>query len=239
MKHVLIVGAPRSGTSLLTWLLGSQDGIALSSEVNGKAWYRVVGHDVVGVKLCVPEQIQLRPQTPVRRNLKRIEKHLSRPLHRVFGPPFHRPHTPAKMSIEDFLEFENPHVICVVRDPHEVVGSIMKRGDEPRWAAQRMYKSAIDIIYSVWNENPDRVSLVDFDKLVERPAAIVGNLCRSIGVDFDEERLSGYTKNYSRSSVDSKKGGGRCVESKLDHPVFRKNPDVSEKYRVLINHCDG
>ncbi len=234
MQHLLIVGSPRSGTSLLTWLLGSQDGIAISSEVKGKAWYRVVGHETVGVKLCVPEQIRLQPQSRLTRNFKRLEKNLFRPLHAVFGPPFHRPHLPGKMSITDFMEFEDPLVVGVFRDPHEVTESIMSRGKQPKWVAHATYADAIESIHGAWSENRDRVQLVDFDQLIADPETVVQSLCQSLGVPFDRERLSGYTKNYRRGDIDVNKKGGRSHASRLDHAVFRKRPDVAARYSELI-----
>ncbi len=228
------MGSPRSGTSLLTWLLGSQDQIAVSSEVKRKAWFRVVGHEVVGVKLCTPEQIRLNRQPKFVRLLKRVEKNLFRPLHRVFGPPFHRPHAPGKMAVADFMRFDNPFAICVLRDPHEVVNSIMERGKQPEWAAHRIYESSIKTLYATWIRYPEHVYLIDFDRLVATPEKVVEGICSWIGIEFDPERVSGYTKNYGRDRI--RRVG---IEERLDHPVFRKNPNLAEKYRELIENGVG
>jgi hypothetical protein len=234
MQHLLIIGAQRSGTSLLTWLLGSQDGVALSTEVRNRAWRRVVGHEVIGVKLLVPGQIQLRRQSHSRRAFKRIEKHLLRPVHNVVGAYVRTPALPGRMSIEDFLELESPFVIPILRDPHEVIASNHDRGEQPLWECRRQFRHAVETIHALWKSHPGRVHLVDFELLVRDPETVVRQCCESLQQPFDPARISGYTKNYGRDRIDSEKAPSRPLPERLEHPVFDGRAQLRAQYDELL-----
>lgn len=234
MQHLLIVGAQRSGTSLLTWLLGAQDGIAVSTEVRSRAWRRVVGHEVVGVKLCIPGQIQLRRQPPPVRALKRLEKHLLRPLHDRVGAWVRTPAVPARMSIMDFLTLESPLIVPILRDPQEVIASNHHRGRQPLWECRRQFREAVQTIYTVWKSYPGTVLPVDFESLVREPEQVVRSCCAQMQQPFDPTRISGYTKNYGRSDIEPNRAPRRSLAQRLDHPVFERWPRLREQYSELL-----
>lgn len=234
MQHLLIVGAQRSGTSLLTWLLGAQDGIAVSTEVRSGAWRRVVGHEAVGVKLCIPGQIQLRRQSRPARALRRLEKHLLRPVHDRVGAWVRTPAVPGRMSIMDFLELESPLVIPILRDPHEVIASNRSRGRQPLWECRRQFRQAVGTIHALWTSHPEQVLLVDFETLVRDPETIVRNCCERLQQPFDPTRITGYTKNYGRSRIDPQRAPRRALTERLDHTVFEDNTRLRAQYAELL-----
>ena len=58
--HLLLLGAPRSGTTLLATMISRHSEIAIMNEDRGWAMRRILGKAVVGNKRCVPNQIELK-----------------------------------------------------------------------------------------------------------------------------------------------------------------------------------
>lgn len=233
MLNLLIVGAPRSGTSLLCALLAQQDGIALVHEDMTLAWRRQVGHDVIGVKLCIPNQIVLGPLRGSQRILLYSRARLYEILRKRVSSRVRKPIMPGKMTIRDFQEFENWKIIATVRDPEEVITSIQSRGGQPLKEAFRRYRAATLTIHCVWSEQRDRVDLVDFDCLVRRPVEVIGDICDRLGVIFDEGRIDGNTPNYRQSVIDSRRSKQRDFEDRLRHGVFDGDWELTQAFREL------
>lgn len=235
MRHLLIIGSQRSGTSLLATLLGSQNDIAVSSEVKTRAWRHVLSHHVVGVKLCVPEQIMLNQPGRFARIGRRIAKNTLRPLHKHIGPRVRLPGRElSSVSIMEFFQLEKPLIVGVLRDPHEVVHSIQVRGEQPYREALRQYRSAVDSIYAAWRFDPERVIPVDFDSLVHDPHRVVRLCCEALDQEFNPERVSGFTKNYKNAAFDKSKAGGRALTDRLRHPALDGDVSVRGKYAELL-----
>lgn len=101
--HVLILGAPRSGTSILASLVGAHPDIAMCSEDYSNAWTAIIGKPVVGNKLCVPRQLH-----PFIKNnyfikfIKRVGLGKFLPL--------------SEYAIRDYLNLPNLKILYIVRD---------------------------------------------------------------------------------------------------------------------------
>ncbi|HEX2228509.1 MAG TPA: sulfotransferase, partial [Candidatus Binatia bacterium] len=65
LRHLLILGAPRSGTTLLATMISRHTEIGILNEDRGWAMRRLLGKTVVGNKRCVPNQIELKKRHPL------------------------------------------------------------------------------------------------------------------------------------------------------------------------------
>jgi len=65
-RYFLVIDPPRSRTTLLAAMLGCHTEIGiLNEDVSGEWLRRILGKRVAGNKLCVPNQIQLKPKHPL------------------------------------------------------------------------------------------------------------------------------------------------------------------------------
>jgi hypothetical protein len=134
----------------------------------------------------------------------------------------------------EFLTLNEPLILGVLRDPHEVVHSIQVRGQQPYREALRQYRSSVKSIHAVWQSAPDRVIPVDFDSLVHDPHRVVRICCEALGQEFDPNRVNGFTKNYKSTAFDKSKAGGRELSERLRHPALNGDLSVLDKYCELL-----
>jgi len=57
--NLLVVGAPRSGTTLLAAMIGRHSEVAMLSEHLGFAVKDVISKPIAGNKLCIPNHIEI------------------------------------------------------------------------------------------------------------------------------------------------------------------------------------
>ena len=195
---VLITGAPRSGTTYLSSLLGGHSKVAILCE-NDCFWeYNVVGKPVVGNKLCVPNQIELN-----RRFNWRHRKRWHYLLAEILRPSrpcllFHRLLFP--LTIEDYLNI-GARVIFVVRKFDDNVESIFKRhvyGFRYKYSesyARQMVEDALRTKHQLIKHWPDRVHVVLYDRLSVIPHVELRNVCDFIGIPYEESILRGASYN--------------------------------------------
>lgn len=204
--HVLIIGVPRSGTSLLSSLLGAHPEIGLVCEDFGRSWLDIIGKRVVGNKLCVPRQIDLHKKNNV------IMK-----LFRRFGLLSLWPKS--MYSIDDYLELPNLKIIAIKRDDQSVTSSINKRGGiSYQFLFFKLKKSnikmrEIDFTLNYGNQIIDKLvnehsaKLINFTDLVNKTDDVLKELFQFVGVnahpDLDIVRIG--TK-WNWMYEESKKG---------------------------------
>src|SRR6185369_4750458 len=111
--YLLIVGAPRSGTTLLASMIGMHSDVAMLIEDRFFAIKRLTGKKVLANKLCIPHQMEMSKRSTFVK--KRIQK---------FG--FLKNYPTSKYNIEDYLKLEDIKIIGIIRDANDVVSSIMK-----------------------------------------------------------------------------------------------------------------
>jgi len=230
-RYLVILGSPRSGTTLLAAMLGRHPDLAVTNEDKTRAWHNVVGKPVVGVKLCVPNDIEwdARWRSAVRRRWRRVALYNRHNL----GLPGPRLKVKSIYSIGDLQTWPATQFVAILRDPHEAVASIRERGRHGEGEARFRWTRAVEAMHRLMQESPDQLAMVDFDRLVTAPEATMRGLCARLDVTFEPRVIGGETPHYHLSGIDPAKAGGRG-EARLDHPVFADTPGLRDKYRALV-----
>jgi len=233
MNHLLILGAPRSGTSLLSSLLAKHDDIAVLYEDYGDSISKIIAKKYAANKLCIPNQIQLSTRRHKIRSMFFnfiLRYQPFRSLLRNYRYPL------SYMSIEDYLQLEGIKIVAIVRDGNDVVSSIMKRGiNKDFHDASKWWVKAIETLYTVWENNKNNVFLVTFDDMVSDSECVVKKLAEFLDVKYQEEMLEGYkyTPVYTGSSgIDASKARKKKSDA-VDYKIKEKFPDAYNKYLKL------
>jgi len=114
-KHLLIVGLPRSGTSLLASLIGAHPKVSITNEDFTNNWLSNIGKPVLGNKLCVPRQLDWS-----RRNTSSVR------LLNKFGLLTLWPKS--RYAVVDYIKIPNFQIIGINRSPDQVYNSLKNRG---------------------------------------------------------------------------------------------------------------
>lgn len=226
--HLLILGAPRSGTTLLAAMLGNHPDVAILHEVDGPEELNVLGKKVIGNKLCVPYNIELeRRRNPVLGTVYGV-RYLGWVAHEL-GLPFHR------WSIRTYQRHDPGLVVfATVRDADAAIASSLRNTRFTRGAARRWWIRALEVVYALWRESPHAVEVVHFDRLVTEPRQVAGRLLDRLGLPFDDAVMQGYrhTPQYQgNSGIDASKASGRRGE---DISLIGRRPDLVRAYNELV-----
>lgn len=216
----LVIGAPRSGTTLLTSLLGAHGAIGALSESFGMEEHKIVGKQVVGNKLCVPNQIEL----DASRASQWLEKLAGVPGLRVFARP--------SRSLRRYVEARQTRVFAIIRDGNAVVRSIMKRGKQTEKEAIRRWARAVEIIGILNEDYPDRLQVIEFEQLVTNPNRVLRNACRFLDLPYDPRMMDGggYNPIYpGKSTINASKASAPAPAYGLEHFV----PEAVQTYHGL------
>jgi hypothetical protein len=181
--HVLLIGAPRSGTTLLGTMIGSHSDVGMVNEdVDIRALGRVLGRRLTGVKLCVPNQIRLEKKSYFGSQMLKKCGLISESPKSYF-------------SITEYLSNPNLKVIGIIRDGNDSVHSMMVRGKAKFKKAVRRWGEAIETIYTIKNRWPDRILVVSFENLVLDPSVTIHRVCDFLGLAFEDRMLEGHKLN--------------------------------------------
>jgi hypothetical protein len=194
-EHVLLIGAPRSGTTLLGTMIGSHSDVGMVNEdVDIRALGRVLGKRLTGVKLCVPNQIRLEKKS-------------------YFGSQFLKKcgfiaESPKSyFSITEYLLNPNLKVIGIIRDGNDSVHSMMVRGKAKFKKSARRWREAVETIYTINKRSPERILIVAFEDLVLDPRVTLLRACDFLGLAFEDRMLQGHKLNpyYPEARLDPDK----------------------------------
>lgn len=126
----LVIGAPRSGTTLCASMIGAHPDVGMLFEDIGHGGKEVLGTKIWGNKLCIPNQITLDPLPDDRSLWKRLEDGLRAVIGRPrmiprFSESYPVPHR--QYTIHTYVE-QGARIVAMLRDPDHVVDSIRRRG---------------------------------------------------------------------------------------------------------------
>ena len=220
-KLLLIVGAPRSGTTLLNAMIGCHSEVAMLNEDFGHAVFNLVSKPVVGNKLCIPNQIELKERgSYVRRQLQK--KNL-----RQFSPQ-------ADLSISDYLD-RGARIVATVRHPDKVVSSIMSRGKRSSKVATYRWVRAIQIVDELYEKHPDSVLILAYPFLVSEPETTMRRVCDFVGISYESGMLEGYahTPIYANQKIDSSKADELTLPVSTE--MQSEHSGAIEKYQRLLS----
>ena len=216
---LLILGAPRSGTTLLTGMIGAHPQVAMLCEDRAFSMRHLISKRVVGNKLCIPNQIDLEPSL-----LARVGARFG---YTVFKQK-------SVVSIQGYLEDEAVKMITLIRTPQAIVSSIMKRSDHPFEEAAQRWKRSVEIIADLREKEPERTLLISFENLVRDPESIVRSTCNFIDLHYHANMLEGYRgRSYSdQGGIDPGKADPRN-HPPLPTPLDQLYPVAYETYTDL------
>ncbi|MBM4148453.1 MAG: hypothetical protein FJ224_05365 [Lentisphaerae bacterium] len=188
-QYVLILGAARSGTTLLASLLGHHPDAVVFNEDMRMGMLQIVGKRVVGNKLLVPFEIRLRE----RRGL------LIRAMNRLGLLGFcrktgilRRPFIGSFHSIEDYLEVEGIKILGILRNPRDTLASMVKR--DSNWTSEFSMRNWVGAVRTLSQLRPivgDRMKIVTFEDLVTEPERVMREVCAFTGLEYTPSMLDG------------------------------------------------
>lgn len=189
VRHVVVLGFPRSGTSLLMTALGEHPDITMLDEELFGGITRLTGSKVRGVKLCVPNQVQLsRRWWPVYR-LFHLNGMLRKSRLRRLNPLSH-------LSIEDYAALGNVSFVCVLRDPVPNIQSVRRRVRLKAPVARAMWRLFIRTMEAMDRREDLDVTFLTFERLVNDPEHQLRALCARLGLPFDSRMLEAPRFNW-------------------------------------------
>ena len=222
-NELLIIGAPRSGTTLLSAMVGAHSDIAILHEETSLAMRLILGKSYKGVKLCVPNHIRLSQRGSVLyylllsiRGIRRITLYM----------------VESKYSIRDYQNmFPNLRVLMILRAPDQVVSSIQRRIKWPKSYGSYCYKHAVQTMWKLTQEDTGGwAKVVHFDSLVTDPENVMRGICSWLGCEFDQRMLEGFkfTPQYERQNIDpSRASDGDYLN------LLKKDSDMERMYEEL------
>jgi hypothetical protein len=221
MTHtkLLILGAPRSGTTLLTGMIGAHPQVAMLCEDRAFSMRHLISKRVVGNKLCIPNQIDLEPSL-----LARLGARLG---YSIFKDK-------STVSIQGHLEDETMKLITLIRTPQAIVSSIMERGGHPFEEAARRWMRSVEVIAHLREHAPERTILVSFEDLVRDPERTLQSICDFINLAYDADMLEGYRgRTYSdQGGIDPGKADPHLPPS-FPTPLGQLYPAAYDTYSEL------
>lgn len=205
--RLLVLGAPRSGTTLVTAMLACHPEIAMLNEDLNGSIRLLLSKRVVGNKLCLPNQIGLRPPGRWLGAARRFYfRHQTvRKLARRLGLGWWNPMS--RVPLDGYLRMPGSRVLGILRHPGAVIPSIMRRGGQPGWVARQRWNQAVEILANLRQTIPDRFILLSFEELLENPPVVLDQVLERLGCGYDPRVLFGFahTRNYQNTGLDRAK----------------------------------
>lgn len=219
---LLLLGAPRSGTTLLATMISRHSEIAIINEDRGWAMRRILGKAVVGNKRCVPNQIELR-----KRGLFHFRFLKSLGLAMEYQS--------SQYSIEEYLGLPNLKVIGLIRGGNDVVSSIMNRSEKTFRVASYRWCRAVEVLYEIRSRVPESVAIVSFESLVTHPIENMQKIAAFLHVEYQDRMLEGpkYNPWYPEEGMNAEKVN-RSEKERVDYKLAEKFPDVYRKYQEML-----
>lgn len=234
-QYVLILGAPRSGTTLLAAMIGCHDEVAMLNEELGFAAKNVIGKRIVGNKLCIPNQVELG-----KKRARWIQFAGKRGFHALHRYGYFRFRPEAEVSIDDYMLWGNTRIIGILRDGNAVFSSIQKRGRQPLRVASYRWCRSIEILDELKNLYDGRFLLLSFERLVTDPESAMRAVAAHLDLTYQSRMLAGYrhTRNYPNESGIDPSRAVKHVNAGIDYRIDSHFPDIHEKYQRLLKACD-
>lgn len=224
-RLVIVLGAPRSGTTLLAATLSCHSEIAILNEDRWGSCFKLLSKEMRGVKLCIPNGIDLN-QSTIDQLFMYVRyvfgEHIVNSVRGWLGLKQPERSLRSTLSIREYEERAGRlYVIGIVREPGDVIASIQKRGDQSFSRAKYRWERAVQVLYKLWKERKDAgtMNVVSFSRLVSEPAECLRAVLGELGLEYKEDVLEGYkhTPQYpGREGIDAEKAKGDQVPTARD-----------------------
>ena len=219
--YLLLLGSPRSGTTLLASLIAAHSDVAMLIEDKNFAIKKLTGKKILANKLCIPHQMEISKKA----NL------FSRALKKT---PLMQNYPASAYSIQDYLKLKDIKIVGILRNPDNVIASIMKRGKKEKTIAQKRWSRAVEILYEVHKDHTDKIILIAYEDLVAEPESLLKKITDFIGINFQPQMLEGYKYNilYPGETGIDKSRNQKMVPETNNFEQIDKN--IREKYSSLL-----
>ena len=224
-RHLLIIGAPRTGTTLLATMISRHTEIGVLNEDKGWSMRRLLGKAIVGNKRCIPNQIEIKKRG---RLYVRLWKKMG----------LAKEYQSSQFCIEEYLTLPHIKLIGIIRDGNDGISSGMRRGKKSFRGAAYRWCRAIEIIHELKTRFPELLLVVSFEDLVMRPKENMERIAQFLGVEYQDRMLEGpaYNPWYPESGMNPEKVN-RSQKEKIDFKLAETFPSVQAQYRELLASC--
>jgi len=210
-RHLLILGAPRSGTTLLAAMIGCHDDIGLLVESKRMVFTEIAGKAVVGNKLCVPNQIE-------------FEANWDRRVSRF-----------SKAPLEKYLALPNFKLVLIVRHVEAVASSIKKRAGKPNETALMYWRRGIEIMHELKQRLAQDAVVIAFENMLANPERHMRRVTDLLELPYQEKMLDGYKYNpyYREFSGFDLSRANAPQQTRETSDFASKHPEIWKKYLEL------
>lgn len=220
-RCILLLGAPRTGTTLIAAALGSNAAVAMMDEDFSGAARWITGNKIAGNKLCVPNQVQFsRRWSPLYKPMflngvfrKRVGYRLPR----------------SRLSVRDYTEIFDCSVVCLLRDPARAVDSIAQRERFPRRRAIDVLRRCYETYDEARRHQGERCAFLSFDRFLIAPEDSARSLCDWLAIPYDAAMLAapGNNSRYRQSGFDVSKATATAGAGRQDRPADLADLDAA------------
>ncbi len=194
----MVLGTPRSGTTLLAALLGSHPEIAMLDEDLNGGVLAVTGNKLPGVKLCVPAQIH----PTGRKNWLTKMMSLSGGLRNRFT----QWRTHSTLSLADYEGARAMRYVCLIRSPAPNLASIKVRAGKRAHIAERIVQDGLQMILEIAQDPARKTLVLSYEDLVSDTEAQLRRLCAFLDTPFDPQMMEGARHNHRYKNTGIHKG---------------------------------
>jgi hypothetical protein len=220
--YLLIIGAPRSGTTLLASMIGAHSDVAMLIEDRTFAIKKLTGKKVLSNKLCIPHQTEIKKKASL----------FSRYMQKI---GFLKNYPTSKFSIEDYLQLEDLKILSIIRNGNDIIDSIMKRGKKTQQIALKRWSRSIEMILYLSNNYPLQTAIISYEDLVTQPEKMLKKISLFLDIKFQPQMLEGYKYNIlypNESGIDKTRAFRTKMET--ENNIIAAHANTLEMYRQLL-----
>lgn len=232
-SRLLIVGLPRSGTTLLTCLVGSHpECVAMSECLSCEEGKIVSPAKVIANKLCCPNQVQLTHPPPRTLGQRLLDRYWNELYIRLRGgvPEDYVPG--GSVSISGYVEQKDAQLLFILREPNQVIDSIIRRGGQSRDRAVARWANGIQEMSAAYAKFEGSTYVVKFSDLITKTEQLLQSICKFVNLNYHEEMVGEYknTPQYNKNQLDS----SVIDYDEKDYYESVENIGAKEEYEYLM-----
>lgn len=229
-SRLIVVGVPRSGTTLLTCMLGwNSSCIAMNECFSCQEGKIVSPADVIVNKLCCPTQIQL--EHSFLNNI--LQPYLTLwwkiPLSSLTGLVLtDRPY--GRMSISEYAEERDASFLFILREPNQVVHSLIQRAELRESKATSRWAHGIREISKSYSRYHANSYVVNFSNLTHNTTYELEKICDFVGLEYEDRMKKGYKSNptYDIEGIDE-------FVSEKEVPNYEIKSKYPDEYSLYVS----
>jgi len=124
----------------------------------------------------------------------------------------------------------------LIRDPAEVINSYIRKKDDPAFEDLGFAQQA-ELFHSVRQSTGTSPPVIDSRDVLQDPRRTLGQLCRAIGLDFDEAMLSWPPGLRETDGIWAKYWYTEVAQSTSFQPYRSKNEAVPVRFQKIYDQC--